>query len=62
MTIYNKTKECIGICPKCGSDNLNYETNVNDGDSLYYPFVCDNCGCEGREAYNLNYSETWYNA
>ena len=52
-----KTKQ--GYCPKCNSDNLNYETNVNDGDSLYYPYICENCGFEGREYYTLEFSCHW---
>lgn len=61
MEVYDETKECVGHCPKCDSENLNYETNINDGDSVVYPFVCDDCGCEGREAYNIQYNETWFN-
>lgn len=45
-----------GQCPKCGGCNLNYETCVNDGEELHYPFVCEDCNFAGKECYNL----TWY--
>ena len=48
-----------GKCPRCGSDNLNYETvcDVTPGDEcIYYPFDCDDCEFEGREYYNLTFS------
>lgn len=45
-----------GKCPKCGSLNLNYETNVDTSDEeIYYPFVCDDCGFEGKEYYRLKF-------
>lgn len=61
MEVYEKTKNCLGHCPECDSENLNYGVNIIDGDSLIYPFVCEDCSCEGREAYNIQYSETWFN-
>lgn len=47
-----------GKCPQCLSENLTYETCVNEGEQLYYPFVCDDCGFEGKEWYKLYYIET----
>jgi len=47
-----------GLCPRCDSSNLNYETNVNKGEQLYYPFVCNDCGFIGKEWYKLYYIET----
>ena len=44
-----------GHCPQCGSFNINYETCVNDGEELYYPFICDDCGFKGKEHYNLTF-------
>ena len=52
------TEECLGKCPNCGSENLNYETCVNDGEQLYYPFFCDDCDCTGKEIYNVDYAIT----
>lgn len=34
-----------------------YETYINEGEQLYYPFVCE-CGFEGNEWYSLQYVET----
>jgi len=40
-----------GRCPHCKEMGLlNYgEMEIGDSDDLFYPFECDNCGCEGRE-------------
>ena len=46
-----------GVCPQCLSENLQYETCINDGNQLYYPFVCEDCHYEGKEWYNLNFIE-----
>jgi len=55
---------CKGKCPKCGSENLKYdawELESIIGDSLYYPFTCKDCGCEGKEWYDMNYADTTIN-
>jgi hypothetical protein len=46
-----------GTCPACGKRLSSYRDAVLDGDSVYYPFSCD-CGCHGKEIYNLEYCET----
>lgn len=52
------TKECIGRCPKCNSDNLEYGNTELDGTSMGYEFECRDCGCEGIEWYDLVYAIT----
>lgn len=47
-----------GKCPICGSENVDWETCINEGDQLYYPFSCGDCGINGEEWYSLNYIET----
>ena len=46
-----------GKCPQCQSENLTYETCVNEGNQLYYPFTCENCGYQGKEWYSLTFIE-----
>ncbi len=48
-----------GNCPKCGSNDLDYETicDTTPGDEcIYYPFTCGNCDFSGREYYNLHFT------
>lgn len=45
----------VGTCPHCGSDDLVYESMVYEGDSLYYPFKCQECDLEGEEWYSLEF-------
>lgn len=53
-----ESKNCLGHCPKCGSDNLEYGNTELSGESIAYEFECRECGCEGEEWYNLTYAET----
>ena len=57
-----KSKKCkeSGICPECGSNDLYFGASEPEGESIFYEFTCNKCGIEGREYYNLTYSETWY--
>lgn len=45
-----------GLCPKCKSGNLNYGVAEFEGDMLYYPYTCDDCGQQGEEWYSLEFS------
>jgi predicted nucleic-acid-binding Zn-ribbon protein len=45
-----------GLCPKCGSENLDYSISELHDSSLEYPFQCENCGFEGAEWYNLEFA------
>ena len=49
-----------GKCPKCGNDSLDYEPIIDDTPSLqaiYYPCKCSTCSFEGKEYYNLCFTE-----
>ena len=54
-TIKNLRNE-QGVCPKCGSTNLEYEPAKNEGDMLCYPWKCNNCGADGEEWYELTFA------
>ena len=45
-----------GTCPKCGGNNLFYETCVNDADWIYYPYTCDDCNAVGKEWYDVTFT------
>lgn len=46
-----------GVCPECGSTNLEYgESGIKDT-SYGYQWACDDCGAEGTEWYALSFSE-----
>lgn len=53
--------KCQGKCPKCGSENLEWGNQENDGEMLGYEFECNDCGTEGIDWYELNYVETTIN-
>jgi len=44
-----------GVCPICGSEQLSYGAAVFDDYGVNYPYVCENCGTKGNEAYNLKF-------
>jgi hypothetical protein len=48
-----------GLCPYCGSENINYDNLYLDGESICFPALCDNCNNEFNEWYDLNYSGQW---
>ncbi len=52
---------CEGACGCCGSLNLEFGTIEIVDDSIYYPFTCLDCGADGKEWYDLKYSETRMN-
>lgn len=47
-----------GNCPKCGSEYLEYSAVIMEDEHAVYPFKCEDCGCEGKEWYLLQYIET----
>ncbi|RLI48204.1 hypothetical protein DRO61_06765, partial [Candidatus Bathyarchaeota archaeon] len=47
-----------GECPVCKSHDINYDTFVYEGDYLYYPIECNECGNIGKEYYTLVYDMT----
>lgn len=46
-----------GICPICYNSNLTYSTPIIDGETLIYPWTCDDCKATGKEVYNLTFVE-----
>lgn len=46
-----------GICPICCNRNLTYSTPIIDGETLIYPWICDDCKATGKEVYNLTFIE-----
>ena len=59
--VTDDTKECLGQCPHCGSENINYDASVILDETLQYPATCEDCGGVFFENYNIMYSETTYN-
>ena len=53
-----KTTTMSGVCPKCNSDEWEYEDTNICGDELGYEFECKQCGARGTEWYHLTYVET----
>ena len=47
-----------GNCPKCNSENLGYDTNLDtgSGDTICYEYTCGDCGFNGQEWYNLQFA------
>jgi len=46
-----------GVCPTCGSYNIDYESlEIDSGDSVYYPAICEKCGQEFREYYDMTFN------
>ena len=44
-------------CPKCQSECITYGTEVFDGECLYFPATCDDCGVSFKEWYGLTFIE-----
>lgn len=59
--VTDETKECLGKCPHCGSENINYEASRILENTLQYPATCEDCGGEFNENYSIVYCDTSYN-
>ena len=46
-----------GVCPACGSDELDYDGFIVEDGSGIYNWTCEGCGASGRECYDLTFSE-----
>jgi len=53
-----QTKECIGECPYCGSDNVDYHQSETDENYITYPATCLDCKKPFEELYAITYSFT----
>ena len=47
--------DVAGQCPKCGSNNINYESLTIVDNGLYYPYDCEDCKFEGKEWYEIEF-------
>ena len=43
-----------GVCPKCESENLTWDSAEIDNE-VRYPYTCEDCEFEGIEIYALNF-------
>lgn len=50
-------KQEQGICPVCGNENLEYSFMEIGDESVSYPWICNKCGSNGYEVYNLQFVE-----
>ena len=56
-----KIKKCLGECPGCGSENLEYNAVQNDyslSGYKVYPGKCLDCNTKFKEKYAITYSFT----
>lgn len=44
-----------GYCPYCKKNNLEYVEVQFEGEDLYFPWRCKDCGLEGQEWYHLSF-------
>jgi len=44
-----------GICPKCGSNNLNYEGTILNGNNIGFEWDCQDCKASGIECYYMEF-------
>ena len=55
-----KSKQCLGLCPVCGSDNIDYAPSEILDNTLRYRAECGNCNQDFCEDYDITYAETNY--
>lgn len=53
MSYYMEEEQ--GKCPFCESYNIEYGAMELEDDTLYYPWKCEDCGCEGKDWYELKF-------
>ncbi len=42
-----------GVCVNCGTDEIIYTDSENNGDHIYYGYVCGICNTTGEEVYEM---------
>ena len=47
-----------GKCAVCGSESLEYKAPDIDGEYIFFPFICEQCGNEGYEECYIEYQQT----
>jgi predicted Zn-ribbon and HTH transcriptional regulator len=50
---------CVGKCPKCMSENIEYYPPEEDGDLLSYSSQCKDCGLQFYEYYHVKYKHSY---
>ena len=50
-----QTKAGMGICGKCGSDNVDYGSMIPEGEGCYYEMECKDCGVYMHEWYRMEF-------
>ena len=43
-------------CPKCNSEDLDYQSSDVNEEGISYPYTCNGCGFEGMEWYDVKFS------
>ena len=51
-------KECVGECPKCGSEDILWHTGQMLDETYIYDADCNKCGVAFQEEYTLEYNIT----
>ena len=49
--------EEAGVCPKCGSESLDFDGFLVEDGSCIYKWKCESCGVSGRECYDMTFSQ-----
>lgn len=47
-----------GFCAKCNGTNLDYGAMELQDSCVFYPYNCLDCKHEGKEWYNLEYTDS----
>ena len=56
MNQQKKRQISRGICPNCGSDDLEYGAIEPEGEGIFYPYTCQGCGFDGDEYYDVSFT------
>jgi len=56
---YKKVSERHGVCPKCGSEDINYSGKDRQDYYLIYPAICNKCHASWNEVYNIVPNGCW---
>lgn len=54
MDLRNFTNE-QGMCPRCNSFNLDYESARFEYNMVTFPWQCKDCGLDGEEWHEMNF-------
>jgi transcriptional regulator NrdR family protein len=55
-----KNKICLGLCPHCNSEDIEYYDSELDGDGVIYKGSCNSCEGTFVEEFDLHYIRTSY--